>query len=174
VNGILKVGTLRDIFNNCDERILACLDLPTSSMDVVATPGLRYNTVLLLLSTLLICAVLSRELASDRWAWLQTRGSAGFRRDAHPIDTMNWATVATKFAVSRAHEDTEGFGTSTQILTGSKYWTIFTPDPTVGPHSTRGDLGSISGFPRLRDFQDHKFRGWMRAEAVLLGPNDLL
>jgi hypothetical protein len=118
--------------------------------------------------------VLSRELASDRWAWLQTRGSAGFRPNAHPIDIMNWATVATKFAVSRAHQDTEGFATSTQILTGSKYWAIFTRDPTVGPKSTRGDMGSISGLPRLRDFQDHKFRGWFGAEAILLGPRDLL
>lgn len=119
-------------------------------------------------------SLLSRELASDRWAWLQTRGSAGFRPIPHPIDTMNWATVVTKFATSWAHQDTEGFGTSTQILTGRKYWVIFTRDPSVGPQSTRGDLGSISALPLLRDFQDHKFQGFLCAEGIELGPNDLL
>jgi hypothetical protein len=41
VIGMLKVGTLRDIFESSGERVLSCLNLPTSNMDVVATPGLR-------------------------------------------------------------------------------------------------------------------------------------
>jgi hypothetical protein len=38
---MLKVGTLRDVFDSAPERILNCLQLPMSSMDVVDTPELR-------------------------------------------------------------------------------------------------------------------------------------
>lgn len=39
---MLKVGTLRDLFHGSSDRVLSCLELPTSSLDVVETPGLRY------------------------------------------------------------------------------------------------------------------------------------
>jgi hypothetical protein len=119
-------------------------------------------------------AISCRELASDRWAWLQTRGTAGFRPIDHPVDLVNWATVATAGATSWVHADTEGFATSTQPLTGSKYWVTFTRDPSVAPHSTRGDMGSASFAPPFAQFQDHNFNRWMVAEAILLGPTDLL
>jgi hypothetical protein len=38
---MLKIGTLRDLFTSASERVLSCLNLPTSSVDVVPTPGLR-------------------------------------------------------------------------------------------------------------------------------------
>ena len=87
---------------------------------------------------------------------------------------MNWATVVTAMATAWIHQDTQGFATSTQLLTGLKYWVIFTPDPTLRRRSVRGDLRSTAWAPPLRDFQDHILEGWMRAEAILLGPGDLL
>jgi hypothetical protein len=38
----------------------------------------------------------------------------------------------------------------------------------------RGDLGTISFAPPFPQFQDHNLKGWMTAEAVELGPGDLL
>jgi hypothetical protein len=87
---------------------------------------------------------------------------------------MNWATVTTQCATAWIHKDTEGFATTVQPLTGLKYWVIFTRDPSVGPYSMRGDLGTTSFAPPLAQFQDHDLKGWMNAEAILLGPGDML
>lgn len=87
---------------------------------------------------------------------------------------MNWATVVTAMATSWAHQDTEGFATSSQLLTGLKYLVVFTPDPKVAPRSLRGNLRSIAWAPKCRELQDHMLEGWMSAEAILLGPGDLL
>jgi hypothetical protein len=75
---------------------------------------------------------------------------------------------------SWVHQDTEGFATSTQLLTGLKYWVTFSRDPKVAARSHRGNLGSIAFAPPHRDFQDHMLDGWMSAEGILLGPGDLL
>lgn len=40
VSGMLKTGTLQDIFNTASERVLNCLSLPTSTSEIVFTPGL--------------------------------------------------------------------------------------------------------------------------------------
>jgi hypothetical protein len=92
----------------------------------------------------------------------------------HPSDSMNWGIVSTEGATSHLHEDDEGFGTSTQPITGAKYWVIFDRDRSLKAGKTRGDLGSISFAPPLSMFQDHAVKGWMTAEAVLLRPGDLL
>lgn len=93
---------------------------------------------------------------------------------SYPHDMMNWSTVATRSATSWLHSDTEGFGTTTQLITGAKYWVTFTRDRSRQPGDTKGDLGSISFAPPLDKFQDHALEGWMSAEAILLRPTDVL
>lgn len=92
----------------------------------------------------------------------------------YPHDTMNWATVATKSATSWIHTDTEGFGTTTQPLTGKKYWVMFIRNRFLPHRDTRGDLGATSWAPPLVDYQDHKLDGYMTAEAVVIRPTDVL
>jgi hypothetical protein len=87
---------------------------------------------------------------------------------------MNWATVTTVAATSWIHADTEGLATSTQLLTGAKYWVAFTRDRSLLPHETNGDTCAISFLPPLAQYQDHQLQGWMAAEAVLLCPGDAL
>jgi hypothetical protein len=43
VPGMLRTGTMEDIVSEADERVLVCLSLPTSSAEIVNTPGLRYD-----------------------------------------------------------------------------------------------------------------------------------
>jgi hypothetical protein len=92
----------------------------------------------------------------------------------YPHDMMNWSTVATAFATSWLHADTEGLGTTTQLLTGAKYWAMFTRDRSLPSGDTKGDLGAISYAPPLVDYQDHKLKGRMTAEAILMRPRDAL
>jgi hypothetical protein len=41
VKGMLKIGTLQDMFMTASERVLNCLSLPMSTSEIVFTPGLR-------------------------------------------------------------------------------------------------------------------------------------
>jgi hypothetical protein len=41
VEGMLKTGTLQDLFMNASERVLNCLNLPMSTAEIVPMPGLR-------------------------------------------------------------------------------------------------------------------------------------
>ena len=70
--------------------------------------------------------------------------------------------------------DNEGFATSTQIITGKKYWVIFMRDSTLLPADPKGDVGSISFTPSYQQFKDHNLAGWFSAEAVELCPGDVL
>jgi hypothetical protein len=54
IDGMLKVGTLHNIFNCSSEHVLSCLQLPTSSMEVVNTPGLRHVIICNFSLTMLI------------------------------------------------------------------------------------------------------------------------
>jgi hypothetical protein len=92
----------------------------------------------------------------------------------YPHDMMNWSTVTTASATSWLHSDTEGLGTTTQLLTGAKYWVMFTRDRSLPSGETKGDLGAILFAPPLVDFQDHKLQGRMTAEAIVLRPGDVL
>jgi hypothetical protein len=38
---MIKVGTLQNILDEADERVLVCLNLPTSSSEIVSTPGFK-------------------------------------------------------------------------------------------------------------------------------------
>jgi hypothetical protein len=172
VPGMLKVGTLEQLHTDASERVLNCLNLPMSSHNIVGTPGLRHVSLLSIKCPTLTTA--HSELSSDRWTWSQTRGNAGFRPIGYPLDIMNWATVATRGATSWVHSDTDGLGTVTQLLTGAKYWTMFTRNRSLLPHETNGDLGAIDFAPPLAKFQDHELDGWLTAEAILLGPRDVL
>jgi hypothetical protein len=92
----------------------------------------------------------------------------------YPQETMHWATVATAGATSWIHSDTEGLGTTTRLLTGSKLWVMFYRDPSLPPGDPRGDLGSISFAPPVAQYQNHMLEGYMTAEAVILHPTDTL
>jgi hypothetical protein len=70
--------------------------------------------------------------------------------------------------------DNKGLGTSTQPITGAKYWVVFYRDPSVDENDTAGDFGSISFSPPISMLQNHELAGWMVAEGVLLRPGDLL
>ena len=87
---------------------------------------------------------------------------------------MNWSTVTTASGTSWIHSDTEGLGTTTQLLTGAKYWVMFTRDHSLPSGETKGDLGAISFAPPLAEYQDHKFSGWLNAEGIVLRPGDVL
>jgi hypothetical protein len=43
VPGMLKVGTLHELFGHASRRVMNCLSITTSSHDIVTTPGLRYG-----------------------------------------------------------------------------------------------------------------------------------
>jgi hypothetical protein len=70
--------------------------------------------------------------------------------------------------------DDEGFGTSTQPLTGGKYWVVFYQDPKMPMRETMGNLGSIRFPPDYDRYLAHDIGGFFTAEAVELRPGDLL
>jgi hypothetical protein len=113
----------------------------------------------------------NRDLASDRWAWLQTRGKAGFQKETYPIDAMTWGTVSMKNATIWIHMDDEGFATTTQLLTGKKYWVAFYKDPAF---DGRGDVGGISFVPPHPVVENHDLLGWLTAEAIELCRGNIL
>ena len=115
------------------------------------------------------------SLASDRWAWLHTHGFYGIQKEiGHPINQTNWGTIATCGATSWIHLDDNGFQTSTQPLTGAKYWVTFSPDDTANMELGHGNMSSIHFCPELEDFLDHKLKGYFKAEADLIWPGDIL
>jgi hypothetical protein len=98
---------------------------------------------------------------------------AGFQRERLPLDDLIWGTVATTGAVSWCHMDDEGFGTYTTLVTGEKYWVVFSRKPELGPETTTGDLGSIS-VTSSGDWSAHTFGDCFVAEAITLKPGIVL
>jgi hypothetical protein len=92
----------------------------------------------------------------------------------HPTNVTNWGTIATRGATSWIHVDAEGFGTSTQPLTGGKYWVMFYPDPNADKSQGHGNMGSIHCVPPYEDLLQHNLAGYFKAEGVVLRPGDLL
>ena len=166
--GLLKVGTLDQLYAAADQRVLLALSLPLGASGLVDIPRLRY--VILLSCRLDTNGPPLSDLSSDRWAWLQTNGAAGFRRGAHPGDDTIWITAGSKGATSWIHLDNAGFCTFTQVLTGRKYYVVFDRDPSLPHRDVRGDMSSTGWAPTFRDFYDHKLEGFFKAEAVELGP----
>jgi hypothetical protein len=113
-------------------------------------------------------------MSSDRWAWLHTNGASGFHPKTHPSDDTTWSTAGSCGAASWVHLDDDGFSTSTQVLTGKKYWVIFYRDPSLPDNDRRGDLGAISWLPNHEEYMSHKFGGWLTAEAIEMVPGTLL
>jgi hypothetical protein len=171
--GLLKVGTLDQLHSAADKRVLLSLSLPLGAGGIVDTPRLRY-VYFHISSVITYLTHLASDLSSDRWAWLQTNGAAGFRKSNHPSDDTTWGTAGSRGAVSWIHLDDEGFNTSTQVLTGRKYWVVFSRDPTLPRHDIRGDMGGIGWSPDLEQFMAHDLKGWFKAEAVEMGPGCLL
>lgn len=114
------------------------------------------------------------ELSSDRWAWLHTKGQEGFVQKSYPSEEATWGTIGTRNAVSRGHFDDAGFATSTQVLTGKKYWVAFYRDTSLPDDDPRGDLGSTKWAPPYDDYYEHKFQGYFNAEAIEMGPGTVL
>jgi hypothetical protein len=92
----------------------------------------------------------------------------------HPSDDMTWGTAGSRGALSYAHLDDAGLCTSTQILTGKKYWVMFLRDPALPDGDPRGDLGSTKWSPTFLDMYAHKFKGYLVAEAIEMVPGTLL
>jgi hypothetical protein len=82
--------------------------------------------------------------------------------------------VATKGATTWLHTDGDGFATTTQLLTGSKYWVVFYQDPSLKSGTVQGDMGGIQCWPPEHMRKDHNFDGYFMAEAVVLTPGDML
>jgi hypothetical protein len=72
------------------------------------------------------------------------------------------------------HLDDAGLCTSTQVLTGKKYWVVFSKDPSHAKDNPAGDLGSIDWSPPFADLYAHKLKGFLTAEAVEMGPGTIL
>jgi hypothetical protein len=170
--GLLTVGTLDQLYAAADEHVLLALSLPLGASGLVDIPRLWY--VILLSCRHDTNGPSLSDLSSDRWAWLQTNGAAGFRRGVHPGDDTIWSTAGSKGATSWIHLDDAGFCTSTQVLTGRKYYVIFDRDPGLPRHDVRGDMSSTGWAPPFADFFDHKLPGFFKAEAVELGPRTVM
>jgi len=115
-----------------------------------------------------------RDLSSDRWAWRETNGAAGFRKLDYLSDDTTWATAGSRGSLSHIHLDDAGFCTSTQVLTGKKYWAVFHRDPALPDDDLRGNMGSIGWSPPFADWYDHKLKGTFTAEAIEMVAGTLL
>lgn len=171
--GMLKVGTLEQLYTAADKRVLLCLSLPLGATGLVDTPRLQF--------VILVCCFVSdshhhanRDLSSDSWAWLQTNGRAGFRQLAYLSDDTRWGTVGTAGSTSHLHLDDAGLCTSTQVLTGKKYWVAFYRDPALEKKNPAGDLGTIEWSPSFEDLYNHNVKGFLTAEAIEMGPGTIL
>lgn len=173
VSGMLKVGTLEELYTAADKRVLLSLSLRLGASGVVDTPRLRYVITASHLLPLAHCH-LTRDVSSDRWAFLQTDGAPGFRQLPYLSDDTSWGTVGTAGSTSFMHLDDAGLCTSTQILTGKKYWVIFYRDPSLKKHDPAGDLGSIDWSTSFSDLYEHKVKGYLTAEAIEMVPGTLL
>jgi hypothetical protein len=70
--------------------------------------------------------------------------------------------------------DGDGFATSTQLLTGKKYWVVYYRDRSLPDGDAKGDMGGIAYSQSARKFEDHDLDGSFVAEAVVLNPGDVL
>lgn len=171
--GMLKVGTLEQLYNAADKRVLLSLSLPLGASGLVDTPRLRY------VITVCCCSPHAhhpaiRDLSSDRWAWLQTNGAAGFSRLTFLRDDTCWGTVGTAGATSWFQMDDAGLCTSTHVLTGKKYLVAFSRDRSRTKKESAGDLGSIDWSPAFEQLYKHNVKGFLTAEAIEMGPGTLL
>jgi len=70
--------------------------------------------------------------------------------------------------------DGDGLATSTQLLTGKKYWVAFYQDPKLPKGDVKGDVSGIECWPPYDKVQKHDFRHYLVAEAIVLSPRDML
>ncbi len=93
---------------------------------------------------------------------------------AYLSDDTCWGTVGTAGLTSFLHLDDAGLCTSTQVLTGMKYWVAFYRDPSLEKKNPAGDLGTIDWSPPFDDLYKHKVKGFLTAEAIAMGPGTIL
>jgi hypothetical protein len=174
---LLRVGTLEDIFvasqNTEKPMVLNCLNLPMPHGGIFAPPRFRYDSVSPSCHFSHASIPFFSELASDQYAWAQTSGSAGFCITQPPSSELGWGTVGTAGATSWLHIDTEGMGTSSQLLTGAKYWVVFYRDPGLPHGYEAGDMASIH-FKDQCYWDEHELTNSFCAEAVTLRPGMVL
>jgi hypothetical protein len=93
---------------------------------------------------------------------------------AYLSDDTCWGTVGTAGATTFIHLDDAGLCTSTQVLTGKKYWVSFYKDPSNTKKDTAGDLRTINWSPPFSELHAHNVKGFLTAEAVEMGPGTAL
>ena len=113
------------------------------------------------------------DLASDKDAWVQTSGSAGFQPIQPPTGDLVWGTVATPGATSLLHVDDDGLCTATQLVTGAKYWVAFYADPKGDQSLGAGRMGSIE-FRNYCDWDNHQLTNSFCAEGIVMRPGMIL
>jgi len=107
------------------------------------------------------------------YAWAQTSGAAGFQNIQPPTGDLVWGTVSTKGATTLIHVDDDGLGTSTQLLTGCKYWVSYQRDPRVDVNHGAGNMRSVA-FRDHGEWEDQNMANAFYAEAITLRPRMIL
>lgn len=109
-------------------------------------------------------------LASDNKASAMTKGEP-LVGTKHLADDLCWATAAHKYASSWPHVDDEGFSTSVEVQTGSKFWAVAVDKPSrVGD---AGDMATIEAYGK--DWEAFTARSEVfDYEGVLLTPTSVL
>jgi hypothetical protein len=114
---------------------------------------------------------LYRHLASHQVAWQRTRGVPGVPPSVPPVDSLVWATTATKYATSWQHMDANGFATAVDGVAGAKYWVVARSRHPGG--NVAGDLASR--FAYQRDWHPYQsYRDGFIHEAVVIRPGTVL
>jgi hypothetical protein len=98
---------------------------------------------------------------------MQCRGRNPYQYSESLADDLNWATAATKAAVSWMHVDDDGLATAITVRTGAKYWVVAKPR-----HSEYTGLDLDFGVKwkthRPPSYDEYEM------EAVLLRPDSVL
>ena len=99
-----------------------------------AVNGLSFASFMLLLLTQMEHATTDLRAYRDR-RWSPERGQDGKDRLA-PVPDLEWWLVALFGAQHEGHVDAEGASTVIEVVTGLKWWVIFTPPDPLAPNAS--------------------------------------
>jgi hypothetical protein len=105
-----------------------------------------------------------RKLSSHDVAWTYSKGAKGFAQHDPPVHDMFWSTATLEGCTTMIHIDTGGFGTSTDVYVGSKYWILGEPKESIHSIHTFGN----KWHPMYGNV------GKMSYEGILLSPGSIL
>ena len=112
-----------------------------------------------------------RSYSTDMVAWEFLLGNpyCGATNTPYPTGHVRWGLAGTAHAVTTLHMDSDGFATFVQVVSGTKLWSLYHPDPTV-------PLSSIDAFINPHHFELDTMRKNVKSglEAVVLRPGDML